>query len=202
MSDIEDARTRWIQEQPKYKAFAALMKDRIIQSLKHIGIWHAVDARAKEVDSLVKKLIKKPHHTYESLTDKAGARVVVRYLSEIQPIVDSVRTTFDSQEPDNKLGLLGADRVGYRSIHLDDFRFKEKDPAAAHYPPATFKLELQVRTLAQDLWSEMSHDSVYKSDEWVNRLPADVRRRVNLMAGQIEVADREFNRLGEELMKD
>jgi len=59
-----------------------------------------------------------------------------------------------------------------------------------------------VRTLAQDLWSEMSHDSVYKSEEALGALPADVQRRVNLMAGQIEVADREFDRLHTELPRD
>ena len=63
-------------------------------------------------------------------------------------------------------------------------------------------LELQVRTLAQHLWSEMSHDSVYKSEDAIAKLPPDLRRRVNLMAGQIEVADREFDRLQSELADD
>jgi len=49
------------------------------------------------------------------------------------------------------------------------------------------------------LWSEMSHDTVYKNEEMIKRLDADVKRRVSLMAGQIEVADREFDRLNMEL---
>ena len=44
----------------------------------------------------------------------------------------------------------------------------------------------------------MSHDSIYKNDETIKTLPDDVKRRVNLMAGQIEIADREFDRLSGE----
>src|ERR1700688_1296455 len=73
------------------------------------------------------------------------------------------------------------------------------DPGALDYPPNTFWAELEVRTLAQHVWCEMSHDSVYKNDEMVAALPDDIKRRVNLMAGQIEVADREFDRLDSEL---
>jgi ppGpp synthetase/RelA/SpoT-type nucleotidyltranferase len=200
MSDIETARTLWIKERPKYEAFAKYVRERIQKELRPLGIWCDVDARAKDVDSLVKKLIKKPEHTYDTLPDKAGARVIVRYLNEIPPIIDVIRTIFDCKEPENKLEKLGPERFGYLSVHLDDFRFKLVDSASTEYPPDVFRLELQVRTLAQNLWSEMSHDSVYKSDE--SQLTPNLKRRINLMAGQIEVADREFDRLGKELMSD
>ena len=45
----------------------------------------------------------------------------------------------------------------------------------------------------------MSHDTVYKNEEMITQLDPDVQRRVSLMAGQIEVADREFDRLNMEL---
>jgi hypothetical protein len=45
----------------------------------------------------------------------------------------------------------------------------------------------------------MSHDTVYKNEEMIKRLDPEVKRRVSLMAGQIEVADREFDRLNMEL---
>jgi hypothetical protein len=64
---------------------------------------------------------------------------------------------------------------------------------------AGYRAELQIKTLGQHLWSEMSHDSVYKNDDMLAVLPVGFRRRVNLMAGLIEVADQEFNRLNREL---
>jgi putative GTP pyrophosphokinase len=148
---------------------------------------------------LVKKLLTKQHHTLESLPDKVGARVIIRYRADVEKVVERVRTLFDSKKPENKEELLGTDRVGYLSVHLDNVRLHQDDADAAQYPPGTFWVELQVRTLAQHLWSEMSHDTVYKNEEMIAQLDPDVRRRVSLMAGQIEVADREFDRLNMEL---
>jgi len=45
----------------------------------------------------------------------------------------------------------------------------------------------------------MSHDTVYKNQEMIAQLDPDGRRRVSLMAGQLEIADREFDRLNMEL---
>jgi hypothetical protein len=45
----------------------------------------------------------------------------------------------------------------------------------------------------------MSHDTVYKNEEMITQLDPDVKRRVSLMAGQVEVADREFDRLNMDL---
>jgi ppGpp synthetase/RelA/SpoT-type nucleotidyltranferase len=199
VSDVEQARERWTAERPQYEAFGQLVAQRLRDSLKPVGVWFQVEARAKTIDSLVKKLLTKQHHTFESLPDKVGARVIIRYRADVDKVIERVRTLFDSNEPENKEKLLGTDRVGYLSVHLDNVRLHQNDGDAAQYPPGTFWVELQVRTLAQHLWSEMSHDTVYKNEEMIAQLDADVRRRVSLMAGQIEVADREFDRLNMEL---
>lgn len=199
MSDVEQARERWTAERSQYEAFGQLMAQRLRDSLKPVGVWFQVEARAKTIDSLVKKLLTKQHHTFESLPDKVGARVIIRYRADVDKVIERVRSLFDSSEPENKEKLLGTDRVGYLSVHLDNVRLHQNDGDAAQYPPGTFWVELQVRTLAQHLWSEMSHDTVYKNEEMIAQLDADVRRRVSLMGGQIEVADREFDRLNMEL---
>ncbi len=199
MTDVEQARQRWAKERPKYEAFGQLIAERLRQSLKPIGIWFHVEARAKTLDSLVKKLLIKNHHTFESLPDKVGARVIIRYRADVDRVIERIGTLFDSKEPEDKEKLLGADRVGYLSVHLDNVRLHQNDADVKEYPPNTFWVELQVRTLAQHLWSEMSHDTVYKNEEMIAQLDPDVRRRVSLMAGQIEIADREFDRLNMEL---
>ncbi len=199
MTDLEKVRQRWIKEQPTYEAFGALLKARLEESLKPIGIWFNVESRSKELSSLIKKLLVKKEHSFESLPDKVGVRVVIRYRSDVDKVTRSARDLFDSDEPENKAQKLGAKEVGYLSVHLDHVRLHPKDTDARDYPPGTFWAELQVRTLAQHLWAEMSHDSFYKNEEMVAKLPLDLQRRVALMAGQIEVADREFDRLNLEL---
>jgi ppGpp synthetase/RelA/SpoT-type nucleotidyltranferase len=200
MSDVETARKRWIIERPEYEAFAECVKKRLKQMLKPGGFWFEVSARAKEIDSLVKKLLKKSHHTYESLPDKVGARVIVRFRADISPALKLIRTAMvcDKEDPKDP----GIDRVGYQSVHLDGVSLPDDEPEIVRFPRDKFWVELQVRTLAQHLWSEMSHDTIYKNDETVSALHPDIRRRVNLMAGQIEVADREFDRLNQELPAD
>lgn len=90
------------------------------------------------------------------------------------------------------------DRLGYASIHME-VGLKQDDPDAAEQSVANCWAELQIRTLGQNLWSEMTHDSFYKNDETLAGLPPGSRRQVNLMAGLIEVADREFDRLNKEM---
>jgi ppGpp synthetase/RelA/SpoT-type nucleotidyltranferase len=199
VTDVEQARQRWTAERPRYADFGELVAQRLRDSLKPLGVWFHVEARAKTIDSLVKKLLTKQRHTFESLPDKVGARVIIRYRTDVEKVIDKVRTLFDSTEPEDKEKLLGIDRVGYLSIHLDNVRLHKDDGDAAKFPPSTFWVELQVRTLAQHLWSEMSHDTVYKNQEMIADLDPDVRRRVLLMAGQLEIADREFDRLNMEL---
>lgn len=199
MNDLESARTRWIEERAQHAAFAKVLGLSLKSILQPLGIWFDVSHRAKEIDSLLKKLIRKPIYTYESLPDKVGLRIVVRYRTDIPRVLDLVKASFDCGDPDDKAERLGEDRVGYQSRHLDHLTFLATDPHAADFPAIKFWAELQIRTLAQHLWSEMSHDTIYKNDETFVVLPADYKRRVNLMAGQIEVADREFDRLGTEL---
>lgn len=199
MSGVEQARQQWNAERPKYDAFGQILKQRLQQSLRRLGIWFTVDSRAKTVDSLVKKLLNKPDHTFDTLLDKVGVRVIIRYRADEERIVGAVRKLFDSDEPEDKEQRLGTDRVGYLSVHLDHVRLHQNDNDIVVYPSDVFWAEVQIRTLAQHLWSEMSHDTVYKNDEMVAKLPPDMQRRVALMAGQIEVADREFDRLNMEL---
>lgn len=195
MNDVEAARKAWLVERPTHIIFGDLIRGRLNSKLRKLGFWFEVSSRAKDLDSLVKKLLKKRDHTYDSLPDKVGVRVILRYRSDIEPVIKSVLNDFACESTDDKFSILGTDRVGYQSVHVDRLRLRAADPDCAAFPPDKFWAELQIRTLAQHLWSEMSHDTIYKNDEMVRVLPPDLKRRVNLMAGQIEVADREFDRL-------
>jgi hypothetical protein len=53
--------------------------------------------------------------------------------------------------------------------------------------------------MAQHLWADMAHDTFYKNDETLNPVPVQLKRRVNVLAGVVEVADNEFDRLSAEI---
>jgi ppGpp synthetase/RelA/SpoT-type nucleotidyltranferase len=154
------------------------------------------------VDSLVKKLLLKTEHTYDSLPDKVGARVVFKHLSDSARVQALISERFDHDPPDDKANQRGAKEVGYLSVHLDHARLKSGDSRIIDFPPSKYFAEVQVRTQAQHLWAEMSHDDVYKNDETAKSLPDDLKRRIYLMAGQVEVADREFDKISKEIGQD
>jgi len=199
MSDLEGARKRWLAERREYQAFGATIVERLDAATRGQGISCEFSARAKDVHSFVKKLIKKPAHSYESLPDKAGVRCIVKYLSDLETVVTLVQGLFECGLVDRKAEGLGPDRLGYLSIHVD-VGLRSDDPDMVRFKP--HRAELQIRTLGQHLWAEMSHDAVYKNDDWIATVEEPVRRRVNLMAGLIEVADQEFERLNRELPVD
>lgn len=191
VAEIEEARKRWIAERPFFVNFSERVENDLKAIVRAQGISAEVSARAKEVHSLVKKLLAKTKHTYDSLPDKVGVRIVVRYRSDLPILLKAIGGTFAFKAPQDKSSMLGNDRVGYLSIHVDKLRYI--GPVAKEFPPRRFFAELQLRTLAQHLWAEVSHDAFYKNNELIQALPKDLRRRVNLVAGLVEVADREID---------
>ncbi len=198
MTDLEEVRKLWLRERPQFEQFGREVVARLREGLLERGVWAEASCRAKDIDSLIRKLIKKPEHTYASIGDKCGVRLIVRYKHEVEEVLGLAAHLFDCSEPDQKVDKLRADQVGYLSAHLD-VTLRANDPAATAFRPERFRAELQVRTLAQHLWSEMSHDTFYKNDETLNPLPNAIKRRIYILAGLVEVADNEFERLSSDV---
>jgi ppGpp synthetase/RelA/SpoT-type nucleotidyltranferase len=198
VTDIEAARKLWLIEYPQFQEFASHLGDVLKGEVQRAGIRAQVESRAKALHSLVRKLIRKPEHTYESLFDKAGVRVVVRYKHEIRPVLEIARELFERGDPENMVDRMKPDTFGYLSVHAD-IRLKPNDSLIAKFPSDKFTAEIQVRTLAQHLWAEMAHDTVYKSSELVRPLNALLQRRIYILAGVVELADEEFDRIDHEM---
>ena len=198
MTDLEEARKRWISERPLYEQLGAALKAEMEKGIRHDGIWADVSSRAKETDSLIRKLIKKTDHTYDSIGDKAGVRVIVRYKDEIEPILKLAGQIFEFSDLENTADRLKPDVVGYLSVH-GTICFRSGDPNATIFPPSIYRAELQIRTLAQHLWADMAHDTVYKNDETLLPLPIQLKRRIYILAGTVELMDEEFNRINREI---
>ena len=124
--------------------------------------------------------------------------MIVRYKSEIDPVLELAKHIFDRGEPENKLDRLEPNTFGYLSVHAD-IRLRADDPLGATYSPSRFRAEMQVRTLAQHLWAEMAHDSVYNSEESLRPANKLLQRRIYILAGVVELADEEFNRIEHEM---
>lgn len=187
MSEISEARERWISEKSRYEKLLERVIATLKQKLRSEGIFAHVTGRTKGTSNLLKKLIKKGYG-YDKITDKAGARVAVRFRHEIEPVLKLIENSFEILNKDDKAETLGHNKVGYSGVHFD-VRLK-CEPEGPEADVRGLQCEIQVHTLCQSLWAEMDHELSYKPAQ---PIPEDVHRQIYLLNALLEVADRSFN---------
>jgi ppGpp synthetase/RelA/SpoT-type nucleotidyltranferase len=200
---VEQSMLAYVKVRESYSSFAEAVKKILEPALSGFPI-HTIQARAKAFDSFAEKASKLHSETNElrypspltEITDLAGVRVITYVPRTVSDVEDVIRREFVVQERlDKDAALLGAGRIGYKSIHFL-VRLKEPRTQAAEY--SRFKdqtAEIQVRTILQHAWAEMEHDIQYKSDQ---QIPNELKRRFVALAGLIEIADREFESIQKE----
>jgi ppGpp synthetase/RelA/SpoT-type nucleotidyltranferase len=155
---------------------------------------HSITLRVKTRDSVAAKLAR-PDRTYGSLwdlTDLIGLRVITYFEDGVDRVgrLLEAHLPVDFRHSVDKRKPAADDRFGYRSLHYvcrsagDDGELRE------------LRYEVQVRTLLEHAWAEIEHDLGYKSRDAV---PAAARRRLNRLAGLLELADQEFAAIRREL---
>lgn len=148
--------------------------------------------RAKEIESLRRKLQKDKYNKDSEITDLAGVRVITYTGKDISAIADIISKNFniDISNSVDKTQCLGDDRVGYRGIHFvvsfDDARMQMPENRKF----GDLKCEIQVTSLIAHTWSEITHEKGYKFE---GTLPRELERRKNLLAGVLEIADDEID---------
>lgn len=180
------------------KKVESILQEIISDQKIHI---HAIYCRAKEIDSFTKK-IEDPKYNdpINQITDFSGIRIITYVESDLVLVCNLLEAHFEI-DPENSIDKsksLGIDKVGYRSIHYvcklpkDRIRLPEYKKFDGLY------FEIQVRTILQHGWAEIEHDKDYK---FSGELPAYLKRRFKVLAGVLELADREFNQLAFEIDK-
>ena len=165
-------------------------------------------SRLKERDECITKFQRKYQSDLESennnyeikncITDIIGIRVICLYESNIDVIVAKLKSNFQVIDESNKTKELQSqdDKFGYKGQHLDLKLNSKREKLPEYEKLKNFSFEVQIRTIAQDAWSEIDHKLKYKKD-----LPKQLKRRVYNLAGLFELADREFDSLREETAK-
>jgi ppGpp synthetase/RelA/SpoT-type nucleotidyltranferase len=131
-------------------------------------------------------------------TDLVGIRVITFIETDATAVADLIRKAFKPhpEESLDKSEELGDSQVGYRSIHLICELAPDRVALPEYKPFRGLVFEVQVRTVLQHAWAEIDHDRGYK---FSGVLPRELRRRLNLLAGQLESADREFSQLAHDV---
>lgn len=126
--------------------------------------------RTKEIESLVEKAFfrnKQYQDPYNDITDKVGVRFVVMCESQIdgiKEIIESCKQWSFSKDVDyHVLREKNPDVFSYQSIHYI-VKNTESIRIGDQTIPKGLSCEIQLRTLEQHAYAEISHDLVYKRD--------------------------------------
>lgn len=165
------------------------------KSLAETGIVVAsVESRVKTEDSLAGKLELKgaKYKSLADITDIVGLRVITFYLDDVDVVASIVERLFeiDWENTVDKRRLHALDSFGYQSLHYICYMPQNKDVAPG------YRFEIQMRTLLQHAWSNMNHDTGYKSGV---EIPREYIRNLSRLAGMLELADEQFSRIRSEL---
>ncbi|MGA2309976.1 MAG: hypothetical protein ABSG57_10575 [Candidatus Bathyarchaeia archaeon] len=195
-TNVEKA-VEWYRE--KRGIFEALAKR--VESIIHEVLderkinYYSISSRAKSIESCEAKASKEKYKDPPSeIQDMAGVRVITYTDVDAKTISKIIQELFEIQ-PENavdKTEELGTNRVGYRSIHCVGTLGSERVKLPENKVFKDMWCEIQVRTILQHAWAEFEHDRNYK---FSGVLPKDIQRRLSIVAGNLELIDREFDNI-------
>jgi putative GTP pyrophosphokinase len=124
---------------------------------------HHIDTRLKSAKSILGKLEKKDLDltlgaACNNIYDIAGIRVVCPYMKDVYLIKDRIMAQDDIHIMNVKDYIEEPKANGYRSLHMII-----RVPVYFMNKKQMVPVELQIRTLAMDLWASLEHDIKYKS---------------------------------------
>ncbi|MBR6493517.1 MAG: hypothetical protein IKT13_06230, partial [Paludibacteraceae bacterium] len=178
------------EAKPVFEKMQAEVTRKLREALERNGlIVTAVETRIKTEESLAGKLALKgsKYATLSDITDILGARIITFYTDDVDRIASIAEQLFeiDWTNSVDKRKLHQLDSFGYNSLHY-----------ICRLPGYDYRFELQLRTTLQHAWAAINHDNGYKSGV---EIPREYMRRMNRLAGMLEMADDEFSRIRTEI---
>lgn len=180
-----------------YELVAKHVRDLVFTQTKEFKI-QDIQYRAKSKDSFRRKTVKlnddgslKYTDPINQITDLAGVRLICFLKQDVDSICQKILSTFTANDiEDVGERVFQKGRFGYQSKHII-----VKLPKSTYLPSCGYinevTCEIQVRTLLQHAWAEIEHDIQYKGE----KVPDYLRKRFAALAGLLEIADGEFERI-------
>lgn len=202
------ARNAYAARRPALNAATDQIVDMVTTLLDDAGInYLSVAGRTKSVASFAAKAarIVDGKAVYDDplqqITDQIGVRVITYLMDDVHAVAELLSDQFVVLA-DRDMGLETASqgRFGYNSRHLLITLDPDLPVPPSHAALRGHTAQVQIRTVLQHAWAEFEHDIRYKGS-----IPAehasDLDRRFTLAAGLLELADREFSMIRDQLQE-
>ena len=134
-------------------------------SLKHDrNPINSIKSRLKSFSSIREKLQREgimatPAQIEKNLNDIAGVRVICSFLDDVYDIAEALLKQDDIRIIRVKDYIKNPKPNGYRSLHLII-----EIPIFLQHEKHMVKVEIQLRTIAQDFWASLEHQMRYKKN--------------------------------------
>jgi putative GTP pyrophosphokinase len=177
---------------PRYQQLVDEVKFALDNRIKASGLKVvSVHGRVKTLNSLRSKIERKDYEDpLADIHDLAGVRVVCQFTPDLDVVDKLIRELFEVHEVVDKSGSLGFDKMGYQGAHYI-VTLGPNHRGARYNELAELKSEIQVRTILQDAWAQISHSLDYKSAVSV---PERERRELYNVSSLLEVSQNIFDR--------
>lgn len=158
---------------------------------------HHIDTRLKSADSILGKLRKKElpltlTAACNNIYDIAGIRIVCPYIKDVYLLHERILAQDDIVIMKEKDYIQQPKRNGYRSLHLII-----RIPVYFMNKKQLVPVELQIRTMAMDLWASLEHDIKYKSLH--NECDIDFTAKLYECSGLIYQVEEEMEKMNQVL---
>jgi ppGpp synthetase/RelA/SpoT-type nucleotidyltranferase len=191
VTDLDALRLRYQSERPRYQALADEVAAQLGRACRQKGLLCDIDARAKEVGSFLKKVLRKDYASpWEDIRDKAGVRVITVYESQVSQVEEIVHELFHVSHHEDKRTSLRPETLSYLGVHFEVSLLSSPSQEGS-FDLSDLICEIQLHTRAQNLWATVSHELLYKP---VHEAPPEVSRAIYRLMALIEFFDGEVER--------
>ena len=158
-----------------------------------------IHTRLKTPESIMNKMVRRQipfsvENIQNNIHDIAGVRVVCPSQSDIYMLADAFLMQDDVTLIQRKDYFQNPKPNGYRSLHLI-----VSVPIFLHNEKKSMKVEVQLRTLAMDLWASTEHKIRYKKD---NLISAEDNQALFECAESCSEIDRKLERIYQNVLKN
>lgn len=148
---------------------------------------HHMERRVKSLESITEKLKRKGHvvniDSVQYVQDIAGIRVICNYVDDIYYLRDFIisKNCFHLIREHDYIRKPKPN--GYRSLHLI-----VRVPIVISEGRIELPVEIQLRTIAMDMWASLEHDLRYKSERTFTEAEAERLRQCAEALQQVDIA--------------